>query len=487
MKFTRVNSIKKYCVAACCAMLMIQSSCDSFLDVRPVGELPSDKLLEKPEGFESALYGAYASLRADNLYGKTLSHEMIEVLAQYFECPSNEYVDQVKVYNYKHTLLETATNNVWKNMYTNISNVNNILESLAKKDAGSMRYYNLYKGEALGLRAFMHFELLRLFTEDIKLNAAASGIPYVKTFSQQSTPFSTAAAVYDAIITDLKDAEALLAEDQNYFTYPKANPAEPFIKDRDIHFNLYAVQAILARVYLTKGDLDNAANYAKKVIDSQKFELLDKTEIAEAKIRGILFPKEAIFGLYSDLYYTTVYERLYQEITRFSYNLRKDIRNIYSLEEKGHDYRWEGYIKMPTMSGGNYRFVKLVDPFQVNDIAFQRPANAITGINMIRLPEMYYIMAEALLSKNPTEAQTYFDAVLKSRGLEGLSERDPALQLTQERIDAERYKEFIGEGQTFFNMKRRNLDIMSTINVKIPASNAIYVWPIPDAEKEFNN
>ncbi len=487
MKFTTVNYIKRYCIIAFTYILLIQKSCNSFLDVRPVGELPSDKLLEKPEGFESALFGAYASLRAENLYGKTLSHEMIEVLAQYFECPLNEYVDQIKVYNYKHSLLETATNNVWKNMYTNISNVNNILESLAKKDENSMRYYKLYKGEAIGLRAFMHFELLRLFTEDIKLNANASGIPYVKTFSQQATPFSTAMAVYDAVIADLKEAEELLAEDERYFTSPKVNPSDAFIKDRDIHFNLYAVQAMLARVYFTKGDLENAAMYAKKVVDSKKFSFLDKTELAEAKMRGILYPKESIFGLYDAQYFVTVHERFYLEQTRFSYNPRKDIKSIYAFEEKGHDYRWEGFFKMPLISNGNYRFVKLVDPFQVNDNVFLRPTSSIVGINMIRLPEMYYILAESLLEKNPSQAAAYFDEVLKARGLEGLSDREPFLPLTQARIDAERYKEFIGEGQSFLNMKRRNLDIMSTTNVKISASNAIYVWPIPDAEKEFNN
>lgn len=468
--------------------LMFQVGCNSFLDIRPEGELPGSQLLNKPEGFESALYGAYASLRTNNLYGMTLSHQMTEVLAQYFECYGNEFVNQLNDYNYKSSIVESSIDNVWADMYTNIANVNNIIISLESFSEKDFRHYNLYKGEALGLRAFMHFEILRYFTKNIQLDNSAEGIPYSKKFALEPSDFVSASKAYELVIEDLVEAEKLLAQDADLFTYPKNNPDDAFIRDRETHFNLYAVQATLARVYFTMGDYPNAAIQAKKVVNSNKFELLTKSDLAEGIMKGIIYPKEAIFGIYSTTYYNTVRERFYFETSFSSYNPRKDIKSIYEKEQRGHDYRWEGFFKTPTTSTGSLRFIKLVDQYMIDDREWQRPAAYIPGINMIRLPEMYYILAESLLSSSPQEAANYFDTVLESRGLTGLQNRDEAneKQLTKERITDERYKEFIGEGQTFLNMKRLNSNIIATDNSVISASDAIYVWPIPFDELEYN-
>jgi hypothetical protein len=57
--------------------------------------------------------------------------------------------------------------------------------------------------------------------------------------------------------------------------------------------------------------------------------------------------------------------------------------------------------------------------------------------------------------------------------------------LTLEQINEERYKEFFGEGQYFFNKKRLNLPILSYDGAtEYEPSNGIFVVPIPDAERE---
>lgn len=470
------------------ALLMVNTGCDSFLDIRPEGELPDFQLLDKPEGFESALYGVYASLNSESLYGRVLSHQLPEILAQYFESFGNEFVFQAKEYNYTHSLLEDVIYDVWADMYKNIANVNNILINLDNFSESDFRYYNLYKGEALGLRAFMHFELLRYFTENIQLNGNADGIPYSTKFELSPSEFVSASKAYELIINDLVEAESLLEDDESYFSFPKNNPDTPFLRDRETHFNLFAVQATLARVYFTQGDLVNAASYAAKVVDSNKFELLEKSEIAEGKIKGVLFPKETIFGLYSSSYFTTVRDRFLLETSFYAYDPRKDIKNIYEFEEKGHDFRWEGFFRVPVTSGGSVRFVKLVDQYQADNTEYLRPKELITGINLIRLPEMYYMLSESLLDSNPQKAVSYFDAVLESRGLTGLQEREDTAeqQLTVQRITDDRYKEFVGEGLTFLNMKRLHLDIKTTENSVVQADNSIYVWPVPFDELEFN-
>lgn len=59
--------------------------------------------------------------------------------------------------------------------------------------------------------------------------------------------------------------------------------------------------------------------------------------------------------------------------------------------------------------------------------------------------------------------------------------------LTLDKISDERYKEFIGEGQSFFNMKRLNLDIKTISGETVAASDKIYVIDIPEEEYNYRN
>lgn len=114
-----------------------------------------------------------------------------------------------------------------------------------------------------------------------------------------------------------------------------------------------------------------------------------------------------------------------------------------------------------------------------------RPADLILGINMIRIPEMYYIAAEALLDSDYEKALALFNDVRVHRGLDPLEDDK---ELTVELINDERYKEMIGEGQTYFNMKRQNLPILSHDGGKTYRPvDGIYSIPVPDVEFENRN
>ena len=81
---------------------------------------------------------------------------------------------------------------------------------------------------------------------------------------------------------------------------------------------------------------------------------------------------------------------------------------------------------------------------------------------------------------------TLYDAVVTSRGLEPFDTANGTLTIDD--INKERFKEYIGEGQIWFNMKRQNLPISSYDNkTTFRPENGIYVVPIPDEEKENRN
>ncbi|MCH5227368.1 MAG: RagB/SusD family nutrient uptake outer membrane protein [Muribaculaceae bacterium] len=448
-------------------------SCNDFLDVTPDGQEKLDQILSTPEGVESALYGAYAQLRNTNLYGANLSFKVVDILAQHFTVygGNNNHIAALEKYDYNYSDVEQDFENIWTKMYGNISNVNAILGSAILNDASSFPY-NIYKGEALGLRAFMHFDLLRLFCEQYTLNPNASGIPYATNFGLQTPDFSSVAKCYEYILDDLLTAETLLQDEDKY------TDATNFMRDRSIHFNLHAVRATLARVYLTMGQKDKALIYAEKVISESGRKLTGQISLA-GDVAGILSANETLFGVYYKEFYSVVSPNLQQHISWSSLEPRRDCLEIFQKE--GQDLRQNAYFK-EDLSYSVPTFIKLTNVYDLNGQT--TPAGIIPGINLIRLPEMYYIAAECLLESNPGKATEYFDELITHRGLTKLSERPEPQAISQQIINDDRYKELWGEGQNFYNMKRQDLSI------SLPDGNSVkpvYIIPIPDIEFDYRN
>ncbi len=441
-----------------------------------------DDLLSTPSGIEDALYGVYAQMRSETLYGKNLSVYYLEVMAQTMNCSNNSEIAALGQYDYKYSYVEDMFESIWTMMYSNISNVNSVLNSKLVADAKEYPY-TLYRGEALGLRAFMHFDLVRLFCEQYTQNPEAKGIPYQTQFSLVTPDFESLAKNYDHILADLLEAELLLADEKEYAG------TSTFTTDRQTHFNLYAVQALLARVYLTMGNKQMAYEYAKKVIDHSGLKLAEKEAIVgstHGDVAGVLSKTEAIFGVYYADFFSIVNPLLEKNQDQISLDPRSNVEAIYDREADGHDFRFDANFRAEALGSATVlRLQKFTDPFELNNHVADRPSNLILGINLLRLPEMYYICAETLLEENYDDALDYFDAVLEHRGLQPLSKRTTDNKLTQDRINLDFYKEFFGEGKIFFNQKRQNLDIESfTGETTYKASKNIYVVPIPDVEYE---
>lgn len=456
------------------------TSCEGFLDITPDGQVKRDEMLATNEGVEDALYGVYAKLRNTTLYGQEMYFSSLEIMSQTLYCYGNTGVTALGQYDYNNTTVKNVFAMIWNDMYNNISNVNSVLNA-PLVDGANAYPANIYKGEALALRAMMHFDLMRLFAEQITVNPNAKGIPYATEFSLKTPDFETLAENYNHVLADLQEAERLLADEGEY------ENTTSFMADRQIHLNLHAVRALMARVFLTKGDKEKALEYAEKVIAQSGRQLKTKTEVIN-DVAGVLSKKECLFGVYFSGFYTQVSAKLQQTISYSSLDLRGDFMEMYEKGVSGLDFRTTAYFTSVDLGGtAKYRLSKFTDIYDLQNNASARPADLIQGINMIRLPEMYYIAAECLLDKDYPKALDYFNEVVTNRGLDALSGEGEET-LTQEVINTERYKEMIGEGQTFFNMKRQNLSIPSYDNsVTYRPEDGIYVVPIPDSEYENRN
>lgn len=479
----RIHQTALYALAA--ALTLVLSACNDFLDVKPKSEKLENELFENAAGFEDAISGVYASLQGQRLYGRDLLFAVPDVLSQDLECYSTS-MQALARYDYSGVdALRQQLDAIWTQAYQVNGYANNILNNL--EDHRGLPLYNDYRGEMLAVRALLHFDLLRLFAPT---DETATGIPYVTTYSKDISPFLTVADDYQHILADLTEAEKLLADDATTVTYPRNDDhSTAFLNYRQTHFNLYAVQALLARVYWYRGDMANAAAYAEKVIQSGKFPLADPTEV-EDFLAGTLSPKETLFGVYSSSYLETARDYLYNYLMYQSFNPYFDATGskhllpydaLYDLDvEAGtQDYRRSWF----TESGAIAKCLKLVDHYALEDQVPASRSQLISGVTLLRSGELYLIAADALLDTNPAQARTYYNALTAHRGLPALRSDET---LTHDRIFNEYHKEMYGEGQVWFNMKRRNMDIQSNAESRtIPASNAIYVIPIPADENAY--
>ena len=245
------------------------AGCQDWLNVQPKTSVQEEDIFSTEFGFKDVLTGFYIDMGSQDLYGKNLTYGFADFLAKRYD----NTVVASELYNYQGEYKNTK-DAIWKKGYNIIANINNLLH-FAEVNRGVLKhehYYEIIKGEALGLRAFLHFDLLRLFGPVYKENPDAKSICYRTQMNKYATPRLPASVVVDSVLHDLLQAESLLEKhDNELFGADEYNEKrDAFLVLRQLRMNIWAVRAMLARVYLYKGDdasKELAYNYAKAVIE----------------------------------------------------------------------------------------------------------------------------------------------------------------------------------------------------------------------------
>lgn len=464
---------------------VLVTGCKKWLDVKPKTQVEQTRMLSTEGGYQDAMYGAYTIMGYPAVYGDNLTMSFLDVLAQRYDCQakSGHTFYQAAIYNYQDPSVKNRISNIWDSLYSAIANVNNVLANINKdKDLFVPGNYVLVKGEALGLRAFMHFDLLRLFAPSYISGPAKPGIPYVTTVSGGVTPQYTVSAVLDSIIRDLTAADALLGgykniapgqSDQSYL--PLAND---WLNNRQSHFNYWAAEATLARVCLYKGDKVNAFLHASNVIGSGMFHFTTSSQITVFKDRTYTW--EHIFALSK--------YNLLNQINNYFQSSGSGTSNMNANNQLTNSYGNGGVVdQVYEIASGGVSDFRYAFGWQLSSSIYFPSKfwqDGLAGyynnlVPLIRLPEMYYIAAE---SSDPATATGFLNKVRENRGLSdlpaGLSQT-----VIQNEIFKEYQKEFYCEGQLFYYYKRLNLpQIRFSV---VPGSDRIYVFPLPDAELQY--
>ena len=146
----------------------LAASCNDFLDVQPKGTLTEDVQFKPTQGYYDAMYGVYSKMASTDLYGANLSYGFVDKIGQLFgKLNTNETDTEILKYDYQNSKVRAIIDNIWKSQYEGISYVNNVIKNVESTSLHD-KNLQLVRGEAYGLRAFLHFDLVRLFCPDYR-------------------------------------------------------------------------------------------------------------------------------------------------------------------------------------------------------------------------------------------------------------------------------------------------------------------------------
>lgn len=481
--------MKKIIYTMIIACTTLFASCDSWLEVKPYDQIAEGELQKSEEGYQKMLNGIYIDLNSDALYGQTLSVEMIEVMGGAYTIGTDNSVwgnyKDLSSYQYNTEYWRNRLDQTWNKAYALILNCNKILETIdGNKNLFTDGSYYIIKGEALALRAMLHFDMLRLFGPVYSKDSDKKAIPYYTKQTNSPEPILTAQEVMEKITTDYEDALNYLANDpvktEGTMMSSTEDGSSNFLRYRALRLNYYAVEALMARAYLYMGNKTEAFKYATDVIktaDQNIFPFVDKNlVIGSPADPDRIFSSEVLFAL-TNTSRGTIHKNFFDPSRLPNYVFRMDDSMMSNLVYGGaattggyqDDYR---YRACWMATGSNRYFYKYSD--MVANGSIQN-----TMIPMVRLGEMFLIAAESQSGDLKAGIQ-YVNALRRNRGVASLT------TLTPDLLKYEYIRELYGEGQLFYLYKRLNSDIItSATSSKNPkASDLIFVVPLPDTETE---
>lgn len=480
-----------------CAMLCTMVACDSWLDTTPPSQVPEEDQFDDEFGFRQALIGCYIGMADVDLYGKQLTWYSVEMQSGQYSIHTQAQIYAMGTYQYTTQRALSVLNSVWEKAYNVIANANNALKFIDKRQGVlDPISYRMIKGELLAIRAMLHFDLMRLYGYGNLANRTDKStrltIPYVKDYDKEITLQQTYDKTIELIINDLTNALGLLDDEPITGKYPAdyydALNDDGFFSDRTFRLNYFAVKALLARVYMWEGSDASIALARQEALDvireGERLQLYQwiTTDVVSTDpihstehITSLNIP--AFTDRLSDYF-------LYNFLEGTAYNAIKlsedGLEDIYYETGTGEnaDYRLEKLFFRN--SNGYYTPLKLAQDRSSGYLKLNR-------MPLIRLPEMYLIVAESYLrgaNINLTEAVSYLKTLREKRSnyidISGYTRDELLTCLMNE------YRwEFLCEGVTFFYFKR--IGATDIPNLTVEMSDEKYLWPYPAIEREMGH
>jgi hypothetical protein len=423
-------------------ILLALAGCE-VLNVESEDSIPASKAFKNKAGIEKGILGSYSELQYLSYYGRAyliVSDLAADNLAHPADATNSDYAE----IDNNAILAENSTvSGIWAVIYEGINVANNVIVRVPEMGDMTADEKKAALGELYFLRALNYFNLMNYFGPiPIKTEPTVG----VGNIDAGRDPVEM---VYNQIISDL----ALASQYLNASVSVKTRASK------------YAAIALLARVYLYKGDFDLATEKADSVIKYGGYTLLENYNDIFASDESA----ESIFEVdFSEVDRNRIAEYNFPKTLNGRREVAPDERLINAFET--NDERKPVSIAYD----GNNAYAN-----KYNDLS-----KGADNVIILRLAEMYLIRAEAEARKTGGNISSVQNDINSIRTRAGLGSTIAAtvddLILA---IEKERRVEFAFEGHRWFDLVRtgRAMDVLPSVT-----SINQTLFPIP-ADEIFTN
>ncbi|MBK8966514.1 MAG: RagB/SusD family nutrient uptake outer membrane protein [Saprospiraceae bacterium] len=437
--------------------ILFMFSCSKELELNPFQSLSTGEALADLPSMKTAVFGAYDAIQSLGYYGREylVMPETEANLVYLSIANSNRFIPS---YTYLWIPADGDITDFWNLAYAAILRANNVINNIDALE-GDAAEKNQIKGEALAIRALAHFDLVRFFAKQYTNGNPSTdlGVPIVLEASISEPPRNTVEQVYTQVIADLTTAKGLLRDEGIY------------------RFSPNAVEALLARVYLYKGDWANAETAAGNVIGAG-YELADDVVAMFAGPGS----SEEIFTLRNEMSENRGSDNLGNIYIPAGYGDIRVTTDLMDLYEPGD-------------SRANLIFQHTNGEFYQSKFIEQDGVVGLHSPKLLRVAEMYLIRAEARFRQNAADPDVLSDlnAIRLKRGATQMMSLPNGIN----DILAERHRELAFEGHTAFDYWRTgtkmvrqqcNTGLEVSGVCEIEANDFRTVHPIPQREMDVN-
>jgi len=460
------------------------------LEVTPTSFVTEDNYFITQDDAAASVTAVYASLSIDpgeqSLFGRNL-YFLTDMGSDYAAAGVSATNPQVRALSaLTHDATSDRVQVAWRQIYNGINRANVSIDNIPKVSGNEVIKTRLIN-EAKFIRALLYFQAVRLW----------GGVPIVLheaksiNLGDLKTNRATVEEVYAQIITDLTDAEALPP------TYTASDAGRA---------TSGAAKAILAKVYLTRKDWPNAILKSREVINGgygyalfEEFQdIFTKTKKnGKEHIFSVQFePNQAGNGSSGSTFQSTSF-------TGFTATEPADIisdvalfYDIYAPGDKRRDVSYAKQLLNPT-TGTLYTFPKPIFKKYLDLSNLATPANVAINFPIIRYADILLSLAEAINEQGGPTAEAYelINQVRRRAFGKPITTPDATVDLAglnqtsfRAAIQEERKKEFVQEGQRWFDLVRWGT--LVTEVKKVTAKNSVSernnLYPIPQSERNIN-
>ncbi|WEK35037.1 MAG: RagB/SusD family nutrient uptake outer membrane protein [Candidatus Pseudobacter hemicellulosilyticus] len=489
-----------------CLPLLMSISCKKFLDVSARDQVLQEKMFEDGNGIRIAVNGVYKLLSHTDLYGKNLTWGFASALGsnyEYFNLPYRER--DAAQYLWQSSNVQALTEQVWKRAYNTLANCNNLIQEVEQKDSlffeQRSREKNMILGEMYGVRAMLHFDLLRIFSPAPVTGYNGATIPYVAAYPEYQPAPLNMQALLTSIETDLQKARSLLAPVDTIWLrgVMRSNVGRirsngswvpldqgDFFNFRAQRMNYFAATALLARLYLYKQDDANAYTYAKLMYDAQKANWFRWTSASyQGQITDVDFihtkrPEELMLCFANNLNYVNIETTMDPNVGANYWRMSSGYMNALFAGDLD-DYRIVGWYNRYN----DQRYITWLRPKGNSYTADQVAQDQGPLLPAIRFTEMYHILIECLIRQEKIEeAVTILNDLRTNRGAKVKIANSVSGTELMEVLVKDIIRETLVEGQTFFLFKRLNRNIFNGATDRIMLPGEWYA-PLPQSEVAY--